>query len=189
MSDARDENEVAKPEVVAAKGGVGLVTLVAMMLLTVLLVLGAVGGGIYWLSKTGRLAVPGGGAAPVAAAKPEPVKTKMVLFEPLLVNLADGAGAGYLRVVMVVQLEDPPPPKDAKPKEEKPPEKGKVVVVEDEVKMRDIALTVMGQETSERLLSPEGKEQLKAGLRKALAEHVPEVKVVDVMFTEFLVQR
>ena len=186
MSDA---NEVAKPDVAAAKGGVGLVTLVAVMMLTVLLVLGGVGGALYWLSKTGRLAVPGIAAAPVPPAKPEPVKTRLVLFEPLLVNLADGAGGGYLRVVMVVQVEDPPPPKDAKPKEEKPPEKGKVVVNEDEVKMRDVALGVMGQETSERLLSPEGKEQLKTELRQALAAHAPEVKVMDVMFTEFLVQR
>ncbi len=189
MSDAREASEVAKPETAAAKGGVGLITLVVVMLVTVLLVLGAVGGAVYWLSKTGRLAVPGVAAAPVAAVKPEPVKTKMVLFEPLLVNLADGAGGGYLRVVMVVQVEDPPPPKDAKPKEEKPPEKGKVVVNEGEVKMRDIALGVMGQETSERLLSPEGKEQLKTELRQALTAHAPEVKVMDVMFTEFLVQR
>ena len=77
MSDAREASEVAKPETAAAKGGVGLITLVVVMLVTVLLVLGGVGGALYWLSKTGRLAVPGVAAAPVAAAKPEPVKTRL----------------------------------------------------------------------------------------------------------------
>ncbi len=112
-----------------------------------------------------------------------------MVLEPLLVNLADPGGAGYLRVVMALELEDPPPAKDAKPKEEKPAEKGKVVVNEDEVKMRDVALTVLGRETTASLLEPEGKEHLKLTLRSAISAHVSDVKVVDVMFTEFLVQR
>jgi len=188
MSDAK-EVAVTKEEAVA-KGGVGLVPLVLVMLSTVLIVLGAVGGGIYWLSKSGRLPIAGV-VAPVApvAAKSEPLKTRVVVLEPLLVNLADQGGGGYLRVVLALELEDPPPAKDAKPKEEKPPEKGKVVVNEVEVKMRDISLTVLGRETSEGLLAPEGKELLKKQLSQAISEHLPEVKVVNVMFTEFLVQR
>jgi flagellar FliL protein len=188
MSDANAASESVKADADAAKGGVGLATLIAIMLCTVALVLGAVGGGVYWLSKTGRLGLAGAAPAPIVAAKAAPVKTKMVVFEPLLVNLSD-PGGGYLRVVMALQIEDPPPPKDAKPKEEKAPEKGKVVVNEDEVKMRDVSLAVMGRETSERLLSRDGKEELKSELREALSTHLPEVKVVDVLFTEFLVQR
>ena len=188
MSDAK-EVAVTKEEAVA-KGGVGLVPLVLVMLCTVLMVLGAVGGGIYWLSKTGRLPIAGMAApAPPVAAKAEPVKTRVVVLEPLLVNLADQGGGGYLRVVVALEIEDPPPAKDAKPKDEKPPEKGKVVVNEVEVKMRDVALTVLGRETSEGLLAPEGKELLKKQLSQSISEHIPEVKVMNVMFTEFLVQR
>lgn len=192
MSDEKEQSESvgAKAETAGAKGGIGVLPLLLIVLGTVAMVLGAVGGGLYWLAKSGRLPMPGAtaAAAPVAA-KAEPVKTKVIVLEPLLVNLADPGGAGYLRVVMALELEDPPPPKDAKPKEEKPAEKGKVVVNEDEVKMRDVALTVLGRQTSESLLAPEGKEQLKETLRSAIAGHVSNVKVVDVMFSEFLVQR
>jgi len=134
--------------------------------------------------------LPGGAPpAPVAAVKAEPVKTKLLTLNPLLVNLADPGGAGYLRVGIVLRVEDPPPAKGEKLKEEKPPEKGKEAVSEDEVMMRDAALGVLSRETSESLLGPEGKSQLKDSLRKAFGVQVPHVKVLDVMFTEFLVQR
>ena len=55
--------------------------------------------------------------------------------------------------------------------------------------MRDAALEVLGRRTGAELLAPDGKEKLKADLRTAMAKHVPEVKVVDVLFTEFLVQQ
>ena len=172
------------------KGGVGVVPLILIVLGTVAMVLGSVGGGLYWLTQSGRLAMPGV-AVPVAAVttKVEPLKTRVVVLEPLLVNLADQGGASYLRVVMALELEDHPAKKDATPREEKPPEKGRIAVNESEVKMRDVALTVLGRETSVSLLAPEGKEQLKGRLRSAISEREPGVKVVDVMFTEFLVQR
>jgi len=192
MSDSKelDQGAVAKTDQAGAGGGIGVLPLVMIVLCTVVMVLGAVGGGLYWLSKTGRLPMPGAAArtAP-AVVKVEPMKTRVVVLEPLLVNLSDQGGASYLRVVLALELEDPPVSKDAKTKEEKPPEKGKVVVSEDEVKMRDVALTVLGRETSGSLLAPEGKEQLKTLLRSAISAHVHDVKVVDVMFTEFLVQR
>ncbi len=117
------------------------------------------------------------------------MKTRVVVLDPLLVNLADQGGGGYLRVVLALGIEDPPLPKDAKPKEEKPAEKGKVAVNEVDVKMRDVALSVLGRETSQGLLAPDGKELLKQQLSHAISEHLPEVKVVHVMFAEFLVQR
>jgi flagellar FliL protein len=192
MSDAKEQSEVAAgtPGQSAIRDGIGVLPLVFIVLGTVVMVLAAVGGGIYWLSKTGRLPIAGVAAATAPVAeKLEPVKTRVVVLEPLLVNLADQGGASYLRIVMALEVEDPPPLKDAKQKEEKPAEKGKAAVNEDEVKMRDVALTVLGRETSGSLLAPEGKEQLKETLRAAISAHVTDVKVVDVLFTEFLVQR
>jgi flagellar FliL protein len=192
MSDTKEVNAVAGAKAVpaAAKGGVGLVPLVLVVLCTVMIVLGAVGGGAYWLARSGKLPVPGvAAAAAPAAAKVEKAKTRMVLLEPLLVNLSDQGGGGYLRVVVALEVEDPPPAKDAKPKEEKPAEKGKIVVNPDEVKMRDTALAVMGRETSDSLLAADGKDRLKQELKQAISAKLAELKIVDVMFTEFLVQR
>ena len=55
--------------------------------------------------------------------------------------------------------------------------------------VRDTALTVLGRQTSDGLLSVDGKERLKAELKAAMAEHNAELKVTDLFFTEFLVQR
>jgi len=183
LSIMSDTNEVP---VAAAKAPSSPV--IPLILAMVMVVGGSVGGAMYWLVKSGRLPVAG---APVVvqAAKAEEVKTRMIALEPLLANLTDQGGAGYLRVVMVLRVQDLPAPKDAKPKEEKPAEKGKVVVNDDDTMLRDAALTVVGRETSASLLAPEGKEHLKQELRTEFAAHVPTVKVVDVMFTEFLVQR
>jgi flagellar FliL protein len=48
---------------------------------------------------------------------------------------------------------------------------------------------VIGGESGVKLLEAGGKEHLKDDLRKALAQRVPEVKVADILFTEFLVQQ
>ncbi len=72
MSDAKEQIESvgAKADQAGAKGGIGVLPLVLIVLGTVVIVLGAVGGGLYWLSRSGRLPIPGA-AAPVA-----PVATK-----------------------------------------------------------------------------------------------------------------
>ena len=59
----------------------------------------------------------------------------------------------------------------------------------DAAAVRDTALAVLGGRPSEGLLATDGKERLKAELKAAIAEHNPELKVTDLFFTEFLVQR
>jgi flagellar FliL protein len=184
MADEEKDGRAAAP---AAAGGKQLMVLALAMMLTMA---GSVAGAVYWLMKSGRLPVQAAGvAAKAETAKEDPPKTRMLLLDPLLVNLADTGGAGYLRLVVVLRVEEPPPVKGEKPKEEKPPEKGKVVVNEDEARLRDAALAVLGRETSERLLAPEGKARLKDELRAAFEHEVPEVKITDILYTEFLVQR
>ncbi len=159
--------------------------LIAMVVAVGLAVSGA-GGVVMWLAKTGRL--PTGSAAKVETpVKAEAPKTHLVALEPLIVNLAEEGGRSYVRIAMTLRVEDPAPVKGEKPKEEAPA-KGKPVN-DLEAAERDIALSVIGRETAAELLEVNGKDDLKQRLRTAMADKLKDAKVVDVMFTEFLVQR
>jgi flagellar protein FliL len=144
-----------------------------------------VGGVVFYLVRTGRLL----GRESVAHGTEIaiPVATHSMVLDPLLVNLADVGGNSYLRVAMTLRVADATEGKAAKPKDEKPKEdkenNGDMAAV------RDTMLTVLGRQTSDRLLATDGKEQLKVELKAALAEHNADLKVMDVFFTDFLVQR
>ncbi len=157
--------------------------LIAVVLGVVIATLG-VGGMVYFLARSGKLLMQNG-----AAAKVEPVvsTTHAMVLEPLLVNLADGGGNAYLRVALTLRVADADDKGKEKPKEEKTADNksGKDV----DAAVRDTALAVLGRQTSVNLLSVDGKERLKAELKAAIAEHNHELKVTDLFFTEFLVQR
>jgi flagellar FliL protein len=145
----------------------------------------AVGAFVYYLAHAGRLPMQGG-----VAQKTEPLvlaTTHAMVLEPLLVNLADGGGNSYLRVALTLRVADVADKKSAKVSDEK----GKDDKRTDDATaaVRDTVLTVLGRQTADGLLAADGKEHLKAELRTALAEHNADLKVKDVFFTDFLVQR
>ncbi len=179
--DAQKDVKEAGPKA----SGPGMMSMMLAMLAAGVIAVAGCGGVLWWLAKSGKLGMPTGVPKVEAATVPEPPKTHLVALEPLLVNLADDGGHSYLRVGMSLRVEDKPPVKGAKAEE---PGKGKPVN-EFEADERDAALTVMGRETAAELLAPDGKEQLKKALQVALKQRVSEVKVQDVLFTEFLVQR
>jgi flagellar FliL protein len=162
-----------------------LIPLLIAVVVGVLVATLGVGGVVYYLVRTGRL--PGRESSAGKAEVGAPVMTHAMVLEPLLVNLADTSGSSYLRVAMTLRVADATDSKETKPKEEKPKEdkenSGDVAAV------RDTMLTVLGRQTADRLLAVDGKEQLKAELKAALAEHNADLKVMDVFFTDFLVQR
>lgn len=164
-----------------------LMAIVAAVLICVLVLAGA----IYFLAKSGRL---GGVAAarlstsgaPKAETVVEPPSHAMVL-EPMVVNLADEGGKTYLRLGLTLRVMDPALKKGEKAKEEQPKEAKEIS--DADAAVRDTALEVLGRQTTEKLLAPEGKEQLKRELKAEFTQHNPELKVTEVFFTEFLVQR
>ena len=182
-----DMDEVAASDTVAepAKMKTPVVPLMVAVILGAVIATGGAVGFLSWAIKSGKL--PMGGTRTIEVTKIEPVATKLVAMDPLLVNLADEGGRSYLRIALTLRVEDPPPDKNAKTAEAKP-EKGPPKN-ENEAAERDAALTVLGKETSEQLLAPEGKEEMKTLLKQAFREHVPEVKVNEVLVTEFLVQK
>jgi flagellar FliL protein len=144
-----------------------------------------IGGGVYYLAHTGRLPMQAG-----AAQKTEVFAvgaTHAMVLEPLLVNLADAGGSSYLRVALTLRVADVVDKKGAKAEGEKnKDDKGGDDGI---AAVRDTVLTVLGRQTADGLLAADGKERLKTELKAALAEHNADLKVKDVFFTDFLVQR
>jgi flagellar protein FliL len=174
---------VSAPAPVPAKVSVApvLIAVVAGVVIATLVV----GGSVYYLARTGRLPIQGGTTQKTAAQLP--VVTHAMVLEPFVVNLADAGGNSYLRVALTLQVADVVDKKAANSKDEKSnSDKG---ADEAGAAVRDTVLTVVGQQTAESLLAANGKEQLKADLKSALAEHNPNLKIADVFLTDFLVQR
>lgn len=138
------------------------------------------GGVLYYLARSGRLSMRG--SAVVKTAPAAMIDTHLMVLDPLLVNLADEGGSSYLRLSMTLQVTDPAAKKDSKAKDDKGSDDAVAAV-------RDTALSVLGRQTSDSLLASEGKDRLKLELKKALAEHNAGLKVKELFFTDFLVQR
>jgi len=161
-----------------------LIALVVAILFSVALLVGAG----YYLVKSGHLSIPLA-IGTVPASKGESGGAGLshaLVLEPMVVNLADEGGKAYLRLGLTLRIEDAELKKDTKRKDEKKETKG---VNEAEAAVRDTALEVLGRQTSGNLLGSTGKEQLKAELKVAMTAHNRELKIDDVYFTEFLVQR
>jgi flagellar protein FliL len=140
---------------------------------------------VYYLAHTGRLPMRGASTQKIETVVP--VTTHAMVLEPLLVNLADGGGSSYLRVALTLRVAEVVDKKDSKAKGEK--SKDDKGTDEDIAAVRDTVLSVLGRQTADDLLAADGKKHLKDELKAALAEHNGELKVMDVFFTDFLVQR
>lgn len=161
--------------------------LLLSVVVAVLLAVGGCAATLYSLVRSGRLGV-GSSATPAAAAaaKPVPVPievpTTSLALEPLLANLADADGHAYLRLGVTLQVLE-------EAKKDKKPEKETKGPAPEEAGLRDTVLSVLGRERSADLLAPDGKERLKKELMTAFAEHNEDVRVHNIFFTDFLVQR
>ncbi len=142
------------------------------------------------LVRSGRLPLVARGSSSVQAPKPTvavPELTHDMVLEPMVVNLADEGGKAYLRIGLTLRVVDAKDAKDAKPKEEKSKDEGAGSGAEAAV--RDTTLDVLGRQTADELLAADGKERLKEQLKEALGRRNSDVKVAEIFFGEFLVQR
>lgn len=124
------------------------------------------GGGAYWVYAR----------APQAPAKPAPPKTGIVAMQPFVVNLADEGGSRFLRVTLSLVIEG----------EERAKE-----VTEDPVlsaRIRSGILERLAQQTADHLVTPDGKSELKKVIAEQAAHSAHDLKVTDVLFSEFVVQ-
>ncbi|WP_162538279.1 flagellar basal body-associated FliL family protein [Granulicella sp. WH15] len=166
-----------------------LVPFLIAVALSVVLAAGGMAGVLFWMARSGRIAKTSVPTALAASVATSPAKSRAISMEPMLVNLADPGGQSYLRIGIVLGLEEMPSSKDKDKKEEASSVKGGKAVDEGEAAMRDAALTIISNETADQLLSLEGKEALKQKLKAAMGKAVPGLKVSEIFFTDFLVQR
>jgi flagellar FliL protein len=182
-SDVTSPPPASAPPPIAAK--VPVVPLLIAVIAGVMVAALGIGGMVYYLARTGKLPMQGTTARKTEAAVP--VVSRALVLEPLLVNLADAGGSSYLRVAMTLRVAEATEKESAKTKQETSKEdKGSD---ERTAPVRDTVLSVLGRQTADGLLAPEGKEHLKAELKAALTKQNPDLKVMDVFFTDFLVQR
>jgi flagellar FliL protein len=132
-----------------------------------IVVLGGAGGAWWWMQ------------APAAAAEPAepPLETRGLLtFEPFLVNLSDEGGTRFLKVTLGLVLESA---EDAAHIQETP------VVLS---RLRSDILELLTEQSAGVLVSAEGKQALKAAIKSRVGEALEHKEVVDVLFSEFVVQ-
>jgi flagellar basal body-associated protein FliL len=142
------------------KSGSKLLTLVLVPVVAVAAACGA------WLLR-GKTDSP-----PFQAAKVRNV----LHLDTFVLNLAGSDERAYLRAGIDLGLHGEPTRKQS---EGAPP----IALV------RDTILGVLSAAKSEDVLTPQGKQALKANLLRALQERIPELGVEEVYFTEFLIQR
>jgi flagellar FliL protein len=143
--------------------------------LVAVLLLGGGGAGFY-LWRVRAAAPEGGEGAGTPAGSAWVHESGVLAFEPFVVNLADTEGSRFLRVNLRLLIDDGEAAKE---------------IQEDEVamlKVRSGILELLSAETSDKLVTPEGKAALKAAIAGRAGETLDKVKVTDVLFSEFVVQ-
>jgi len=129
----------------------------------------AAAGGAYWFTQSPASAEEAAHEAPAP-------KRGIVSFDPFVVNLADTAAARFLRVSLQLVV------KDAAQATEM--EESKVALMQ----ARSAILEVLTTQTSDVLVTPEGKATLRSAIVEKVSHAVEEVEVVDVLFSDFVVQ-
>jgi len=140
-------------------------------------VLGLVAALLLGTAAAGIVAVRTRSRANPAEVKPLP--ETVLHLETFVVNLSDDDRT-YLRVGIDLAVVEP----EAKKGEKEGAESSGNVA-----EIRDTILGVLTATESTALMTSEGKQHIKEVLRNTLNTRIPELKVRDVYFTEFLIQR
>jgi flagellar FliL protein len=138
----------------------------------VLVLVGGGGAAAYW-----TLRKPAADAAEAKAeAEKKPESSGIVGFEPFVVNLADPGKQRFLRInVQLVVGEE----EEAKHIEENAVER---------MRLRSAIIELLTEQTSDHIVTPEGKAELKKQIAERAHHIVEPTEVSDVLFSDFVVQ-
>ena len=108
--------------------------------------------------------------------KPIDLSSKgVILLEPFVVNLADTEASRYLRIKISLLV-------DRKETEEFTENQAL------QMKIRDVILQNLTAKTSHEIINEDGKNKLRHEIQEKVALYFHTLKLVDVMFTEFVIQ-
>ena len=155
------ETAPAAPAAKAGKSHTMSIVVVALV------VSSGVGAGAFWYARK---------SAPVVERTEHASDRGIVTFEPFVVNLADPNASRFLRISiqLVVKNEE-----EAERIQKKP-----ALLMG----TRSAILEVLTTQTSDALTTPAGKTALKKALAERAGAVLDDTKVIDVLFSDFVVQ-
>jgi flagellar protein FliL len=142
---------------------------IPIIIVAVLLLLAGGGGGAYWYMNK-----PAGD--PEAEAHAPAAERGIVLFEPFVVNLADPNSSRFLRVTLQLVVGDI--------------EEAEHILTTPVIlaQARSAILELLTLQTSDQLVTTDGKSALKVAIAARVSKLIEDVEVVDVLFSDFVVQ-
>lgn len=185
MSEEKlNAEEQEKQEPKKARGGFLLKVLTIALVVVGSSVIGAASSWFF----AARLAIPAGVKAVEAKAEaeaedPETAKFNeavengaVVPLEPFVVNLADPDASRFLRITVKLMVDDKHAVEE--------------LIASQTIlsKVRDVILELLTQKTSADLLTQEGKKALRQEIHHKIEVYFKEPKLIDVMFTELVLQ-
>lgn len=124
----------------------------------------------------------------------EPGEGLMVDMNTKIINLSDPTGRKYIRLTVVLEFVPDPVAEEAAAGGEEG-EKAADPNAEQLAKinarmplMDDMVITILSSKTYEELYTADGKELLRKEIQEAINQRLPELNILSVYFTEFVVQ-
>lgn len=129
----------------------------------------AAGGGAFWYTHRG---------APASAEAPHAKNSErgLLSLEPFVVNLADTSGSRFLRTTVQLIVKDEAEAEHIK--------KSPAALMQ----TRGAILELLTVQTAENLVTPDGKTALKKLIAERASTALDDTKVIDVLFSDFVVQ-
>ena len=140
--------------------------IVLIAIVAVVAAAGAGGGAFFYFKSKGP--------APVVEKKLS--EHGLVKFEPFVVNLADEGNTRFLKASIQLVVESPA---EALEFTEKP-----VLAMG----ARAAIVDMLTEQTSEHLATAEGKTKLREEMKEKVSHALKEIEVVDVLFSDFVIQ-
>lgn len=135
---------------------------------------GAAAGGYWWMARNGAAAA--NGEKPHEETEKIGPESGIIPLEQFTVNLSDKDASRFLRATVHLVIDKGEEAEELK---------------EDSLKLmriRSSILELLTVQTSEKVVSPEGKTALKEEIAKRASAILKPVKVIDVLFSDFVVQ-